>query len=58
MKNLKGFLALTLLISTAKVVEVIPMEVVNLLVNHKDYEGGIINNDYRFYSLCDWFNFI
>lgn len=42
MKNLKGFLALTLLISTAKVVEVIPMEVVNLLVNHKDYEGTLL----------------
>ena len=42
MKNLKGFLALTLLISTAKVVEVVPIEVVNLLVNHKDYEGALL----------------
>ena len=41
-KNLKGFLALTLLISTAKVVEVVPIEVVNLLVNHKDYEGALL----------------
>lgn len=42
MKNLEGFLALTLLILTAKVVEVIPMEVANLLVNHKDYEGTLL----------------
>ena len=42
MKNLKGFLTLTLLISTAKVVEVVPMEVVILLVNHKDYEGALL----------------
>ena len=42
MKNLEGFLSLTLLISAAKVVEVIPMEVVNLLVNHKDYEGALL----------------
>lgn len=42
MKNLEGFLALTLLISAVKVVEVIPMEVVNLLVNHKDYEGALL----------------
>lgn len=42
MKNLEGFLSLTLLISTAKVVEVIPMEVVNLLVNHKNYEGALL----------------
>ena len=42
MKNLKGFLTLTLLISTAKVVEVVPIEVVNLLVNHKDYEGALL----------------
>lgn len=42
MKNLKGFLALTLLISTAKVVEVVPMEVINLLSNHKDYEGALL----------------
>ena len=42
MKNLKGFLALTLLISISKVVGVIPMEVVNLLVNHKDYEGTLL----------------
>lgn len=42
MKNLEGFLSLTLLISTAKVVEVVPMEVVNLLVNHKDYEGALL----------------
>ena len=42
MKNLKGFLALTLLISTAKVVEVVPMEVINLLSNHKNYEGALL----------------
>lgn len=42
MKNLKGFLALALLISTAKVVEVVPMEVINLLSNHKDYEGALL----------------
>ncbi len=42
MKSLEGFLTLTLLISTAKVVEVVPMEVVNLLVNHKDYEGTLL----------------
>ena len=42
MKNLKGFLALTLLISTAKVVEVVPMEVIKLLSNHKDYEGALL----------------
>lgn len=42
MKNLEGFLALTLLISTAKVVEVVPMEVINLLSNHKNYEGALL----------------
>lgn len=42
MKNLEGFLTLTLLISTAKVVEVVPMEVVNLLSNHKNYEGALL----------------
>lgn len=42
MKNLEGFLALTLLISTAKVVEAAPMEVINLLANHKNYEGALL----------------
>ena len=42
MKNLEGFLSLTLLISTAKVVEVVPMEVINLLSNHKNYEGALL----------------
>ena len=41
-KNLEGFLTLTLLISTAKVVEVVPMEVVSLLANHKNYEGALL----------------
>ena len=42
MKNLEGFLSLTLLISTTKVVEVVPMEVVSLLANHKNYEGALL----------------
>ena len=42
MKNLEGFLALTLLISTAKVVEAVPVEVINLLSNHKNYEGALL----------------
>ena len=42
MKNLEGFLSLTLLISAAKVVEVVPMEVINLLSNHKNYEGALL----------------